>query len=47
MTDFIALMMIVSGICGVLALLGWLFERSDDPLERFEHRWPRTKGWER
>ena len=43
----LALVLIVSGVCGILALLGFVFERKHDPLERMEKRWPRTKGWER
>lgn len=47
MTSLYALVLIVSVVCGGLALLGWLVEKKEGPLEKLDRRFPRTKGFER
>jgi hypothetical protein len=49
MTTAIEFIFVVTAVVGVLAGLGWIIERfgREDPLEKLERRFPRTKGWER
>jgi hypothetical protein len=42
---FIFVAMIVVPL--VLALLGWIGEKAEGPLEKLERRFPKVKGWER
>jgi hypothetical protein len=45
--SLLALVLIVSIVCGLLALVGWIGERKRRPMARYSARWPTPKGWER